>query len=196
MADIAAEENKNAIEVMLDISLEGDLNVHFLGPDRGFNADFMAEIINNNDYTIPGVSDGGAHTKFFTGGAYTTDFLKWLVRDEGKITLEEAHHRLSAMPAQAAGLVDRGQLREGWAADVVVYDIDALGDGDEWIGEIVHDLPAGEWRRIKRAEGYQAIIVNGEVTFDNGECTGATPGELLRNGKSRSASAKRKSAAA
>jgi N-acyl-D-aspartate/D-glutamate deacylase len=186
LAQIGEEEGKHPIHVMLDLSLEGDLNVHFLGPDRGFNADFMAEIINDNSYTIPGVSDGGAHTKFFTGGAYTTDFLKWLVRDEEKITLEEAHYRLAALPAQAAGLKERGVLREGWAADVVVYDINALGDGDEWIGEIVHDLPAGEWRRIKRAEGYQAIIVNGEVTFNNGECTGATPGELLRRGRGKS----------
>ena len=54
-------------------------------------------------FTFPGVSDGGAHTKFFTGGAFTTDFLRWLVRDEQKITLEEAHYRLSALPAHAAG---------------------------------------------------------------------------------------------
>ena len=51
----------------------------------------MAEMMNDSAYTIPGVSDGGAHTKFYTGGAYTTDFLSWLVRDEGLVTLEEAH---------------------------------------------------------------------------------------------------------
>ena len=84
----------------------------------------MAEMINDSPYTFPGVSDGGAHTKFFTGGAFTTDFLRWLVRDEQKITLEEAHYRLSALPAHAAGFRDRGVLREGAAADVVVYDLD------------------------------------------------------------------------
>ena len=191
LGQIAAEENKHPIEVMLDLSLAGDLNVEFLGPDKGFNAEYMAEIINGSDYTIPGVSDGGAHTKFFTGGAYTTDFLYWLVRDEQRITLEEAHYRLSALPARAAGFKNRGVLREGAPADIVVYDLAKLSDGKEWIGEIVEDLPAGEWRRIKRAVGYRAILVNGEITFTDGECTGATPGQLLRWGGVKSSAGER-----
>ena len=77
---------------------------------------------------------------------------------------------------------DRGVLREGAAADVVVYDLDALAIDPPWIGSVEHDLPAGEWRRVQRAVGYKAIIVNGEVTFADGECTGATPGKLLRHG--------------
>ena len=124
----AEEEGKHPIDVMLDLSIAGDLKVEFLGPNRGFNAEFMAEMINDSPYTFPGVSDGGAHTKFFTGGAFTTDFLRWLVRDEQKVTLEEAHYRLSALPAHAAGFRDRGVLREGAAADVVVYDLEELGD--------------------------------------------------------------------
>ena len=52
-----------------------------------------------------------------------------------------------------------------------------------WIGDVVHDLPGGEWRRVQRAKGYKEIIVNGEVTFEDGECTGATPGKLLRHGR-------------
>ena len=91
----------------------------FLGPDKGSNAEFMAEMM-SSPYAIPGVSDGGAHTKFFTGGAWTTDFLAWMVRDEKKITLEEAHYRMSALAAHAAGFRDRGVLREGSPADVIV----------------------------------------------------------------------------
>ena len=72
-------------------------------------------------YTIPGVSDGGAHTKFLTAGSYPTDFLMWMVRDTGKITLEEAHYRLSYLPARAGGFTNRGALVEGAPADVVVY---------------------------------------------------------------------------
>ena len=182
VGDIAREQNKHPIDVMLDLSLAGDLNVEFLGPDRGTNAEFMAEMMNDSEYSIPGVSDGGAHTKFFTGGAYTTDFLSWLVRDEGLVSLEEAHYRLSNLPAQAAGFKDRGVLREGAAADVVVYDMDALAVDPPWIGSVEHDLPADEWRRVQRAIGYKAIIVNGEITFADGACTGATPGKLLRHG--------------
>ncbi len=143
----------------------------------------MAEMINSSPYAIPGVSDGGAHTKFFTGGAFSTDFLRWLVRDEDKVTLEEAHYRLSALPAHAAGLTDRGVLREGAAADIVVYDMEELDLEPQWVGEIAHDLPGGEWRRVQRATGYKSIMVNGEITFDEGECTGATPGRLLRHGR-------------
>jgi N-acyl-D-aspartate/D-glutamate deacylase len=182
VGDIAAEEGKHKIDVMLDLSLAGDLDVEFLGPDKGSNAEFMAEMM-SSPYAIPGVSDGGAHTKFFTGGAYSTDFLTWLVRDEGKITLEEAHYRLSNLAAQAAGFKDRGVLREGAAADVLVYDLDELAIDPPWIGEALYDLPGGEWRRVQRAKGYQQIIVNGEVTFEDGECSGATPGALLRGGR-------------
>jgi len=183
VGDIALEENKHHIEVMLDLSIAGDLQVEFLGPDRGSNAEFMAEMVTGSEYSIPGVSDGGAHTKFFTGGCYTTDFLTWLVRDEAAVSLEEAHYRLSNLPAQAAGFKDRGVLKEGAAADIVVYDLEGLAIDPPWIGKIEHDLPAREWRRVQRAIGYKAIIVNGEITFEDGNCTGATPGKLLRHGQ-------------
>ena len=182
IAQIAEEQGKDVIDAMLDLSIAGELKVEFLGPDRGQNADHMAAMINDSPYTFPGVSDGGAHTKFFTGGAFTTDFLKWLVRDEKKINLEEAHYRLSALPAHAAGFRDRGVLREGAPADVVVYNLEELDVDPHWVGDIEHDFPGGEWRRVQHAIGYKSIIVNGEVTFEDGECTGATPGKLLRHG--------------
>ena len=90
---------------------------------------------------------------------------------------------MSALAAHAAGFRDRGVLREGAAADVVVYDMEELDIEPKWIGEIDHDLPGGEWRRVQRAKGYKEIIVNGETTFADGECTGNTPGKLLRHGR-------------
>ena len=183
LGQIGEEEGKHPLEVMLDLSIATDLKAEFLQPQPECNAEYNAEIINNSMYTFPGVSDGGAHTKFFTGGAFTTDFLRWLVRDEQKVTLEEAHYRMSALPAFAAGFKDRGILREGAWADVVVYDLNGLGIEPEWVGEIVHDLPGGEWRRVQRPKGYKSILVNGVETFSEGKCTGATPGRLLRHGK-------------
>ena len=182
IGQIADEQGKDPIDTMLDLSIAGDLNVEFLGPNRGFNADYTAEMINDSRFTFPGASDGGAHTKFFTGGAFTTDFLRWLVRDEHKISLEEAHYRLSALPAHAAGFRDRGTLREGAAADMVVYNLDELDIEPDWVGEISYDFPGGEWRRVQRAKGYHAIIVNGQTTFEDGRCTGNTSGKLLRHG--------------
>ncbi|HUN60163.1 MAG TPA: amidohydrolase family protein [Candidatus Binataceae bacterium] len=182
LGQIAGEEGKHPADVMVELSLATDLKAEFLQPEQQFNADFNAEIINDSQFTFPGVSDGGAHTKFFTGGAFTTDFLRWIVRDEQKVTLEEAHYRLSALPAHAAGFRDRGYLREGAAADVVVYDLKGLDIEPEWVGEVTHDLPGGEWRRVQRAKGYRSIIVNGVETFAEDKCTGATPGKLLRHG--------------
>ncbi len=106
--------------------------------------------------------------------------LAWLSRDEHALTLEEAHFRLSGLPAWAAGFKDRGTLREGMAADVVVYDLNRLQSLPE---EILHDIPANEWRRVRRCEGYRWIMVNGQPILEEGKCTGATPGKLLRNGR-------------
>jgi N-acyl-D-aspartate/D-glutamate deacylase len=180
--EIADEAGVHPIDAMLDLSLQGGLHVEFLGRDRGQNAEYTAEM-SLSPYTIPGVSDGGAHTKFFTGGSYTTDFLTWLVRDEEQLSLEEAHYRLSYLPAHAAGFRDRGFLREGAPADIVVYALENLAVTPEWVGEVVHDFPGGEWRRVQHAKGYRWILVNGETTFVDGKCTGRTPGKLLRHGR-------------
>ena len=182
VGDLAMANGQHPVDAMLDLALATDLKAEFITPDTDMSADFQGEVM-ASPYTIPGVSDGGAHTKFFTGGSYTTDFLCWLVRDEEKVTLEEAHYRLSQLPAHAAGFKDRGVLREGAPADVVVYDLEKLKVVPEWTGEIVHDFPGGEWRRVQRAEGYRWTLVNGEVTFENGQETGATPGRLLRHGR-------------
>ena len=180
---IAEEENKHYIDVMLDLSLMTDLKTEFLGEGPEFNVDNMAGVLNESPYTVPGVSDGGAHTKFFNGGAWPTDLLTWMVRDTGRVTLEEAHYRMSALAAHAGGFKDRGVLREGAAADIVVYDLDELAIDPPWIGEPVYDMPGGEWRRVQYAKGYHHIFVNGVETFADGVSTGATPGRLLRHGR-------------
>jgi N-acyl-D-aspartate/D-glutamate deacylase len=187
VGDIARDESKHPNDAMLDIAVAGGLDVEFRGGDATSSDPVKVGELMNDPYVMAGVSDGGAHVKFFTGGTYTTDLLAWLVRDTAKLTLEEAHYHLSYLPAQAAGFTDRGYLREGAPADVVVYDLAHLKRLPEWDFEIAHDFPANEWRRIQRAEGYRFILVNGVVTFEEGKCTGATPGQLLRNGKIGSA---------
>ena len=135
-------------------------------------------------YCIPGISDGGAHTKFITTGSYPTDFLIDLVRERGLMDLEQAHWHLSTLPALAAGFHDRGYLQEGMPADIVVYDFEALQLQPRYH---TYDYPADEWRLARKAEGYRWILVNGEVTFVDGECTGSTPGTLLRHGAAEAA---------
>lgn len=185
VGDIAKRDGKHAIDAMLDLALAGDLRVEFATPQGGAQEavpELTAELF-TSPYVLPGLSDGGAHTKFFTGGAFTTDMLCWLVRDTKKLSLEEAHFRLSMLPAFAAGFRDRGYLREGLPADIIVYDLEKLARVPEYVGEIVYDLPGGDWRRIQRAEGYRWTIVNGQITFKDGEPTGKLPGRLLRHGK-------------
>ena len=180
LGEIAKSEGKHHIEAMLDIGLAGDLKVLYKTADiASCDPKKVGELV-RNQHIIPGVSDGGAHTRFFTGGSFTTEILTWLVRDTGQLTLEQAHYRLSYLPAQAAGFTDRGFLREGAPADIVIYDFDKLKRVPEMDYEIAHDFPANEWRRVQRAEGYRWTLVNGEVTFRDGECTGKTPGQLLR----------------
>lgn len=179
VAQIAKTEHKHVIDALLDLSVADDLKTEWLTPLLNNRPDYAKEVM-TSPYTLAGVSDGGAHMKFLTAGIWPTDLLTWMVRDTGILTLEEAHWRLSGMPAWAAGFKDRGLVREGLAADLMIYDLDALAMGSI---EIMEDLPCGEWRRVQRAHGYRWIMVNGEVTFADGTCTGATPGRLLRSGR-------------
>jgi N-acyl-D-aspartate/D-glutamate deacylase len=183
VGEIAKAQGVHPVEAMCQLALASGLEAGFLTQSAtSDNPEFVGELL-ASPYVIPGVSDGGAHTKFLTAGSYTTDTLAWLVRDEKRLSLEEAHYKLSYLPARAAGFKSRGALLEGWPADVVVYDLARLRRVPEWWdSEIAHDFPGGEWRRIQRAEGYRYTLVNGAVTFEDGACTGATPGRLLRHG--------------
>jgi N-acyl-D-aspartate/D-glutamate deacylase len=178
---IAEQEGKHVIDAMLDLSVADDLRTEWAGPVANANIAGYKELM-DSPYSLPGVSDGGAHVKFITPAIYPTEVLSWLVRETGTLSLEEAHFRLSGMSAWAAGLKDRGTLRPGMAADIVIYDYNTVNAIES---EIVHDLPANEWRRVQRAEGYRHIMVNGEVTFNDGQCSGATSGALLYNGAAR-----------
>jgi len=178
---IAEKEGKHVIDAMLDLSVADDLRTEWAGPIANANIAGYKELM-NSPYTMPGVSDGGAHVKFITPAIYPTEVLSWLVRENEVLSLEEAHFRLSGIMAWAAGITDRGTLRAGQAADIVVYDADTVNSRPS---EIVHDLPANEWRRVQKADGYKHIVVNGEETYQDGVCTGNTSGALLRNGAAR-----------
>jgi N-acyl-D-aspartate/D-glutamate deacylase len=92
--------------------------------------------------------------------------------------LEEAHYKLSFVPAWVAGFKDRGCVREGLAADLMIYDLEKLGVKEL---EVANDIPPNNnTRLVQRPTGYRWIMCNGEVTFENGRATGANPGELLR----------------
>ena len=177
VAEIAEQESKHVVDAMLDV-VGDSLDTTFVTPWQTIDMKEMKRLA-NSPFALPGTSDGGAHTKFLTMGTYPTYYIATLARDNEIMDLEQAHWRLSAYPALAAGFRDRGWLREGAPADIIVYDLERL---EVLPRETVHDMPAGSWRRIQRSTGYEWVLVNGEVTFANGECTSATPGKLLRHG--------------
>ncbi len=178
IAEIAKEQGKHPVDALLDLAVEEDLKTEFAMQDS-INADEKAvgEIL-KHPLTLIGASDGGAHTKFLTLGKYPTHFLAHWVRDRQIMTVEEAHWRLSTMLGWAIGIRDRGWLREGMPADIVVYDLEKLGVRPL---ETIRDLPDGDWRRVQKADGYRYTIVNGQITFENGVCTNALPGKMLRS---------------
>ncbi|MEW6472098.1 MAG: amidohydrolase family protein [Actinomycetota bacterium] len=178
LCDIGERLGKHPVDVMLDISVADNLQAMFYAESSASSLDILSEII-TYPYTIPGVSDGGAHTKYFTAGRYPTETIVMFARDNHVLSLEDAHWKLSALPAHCAGFKDRGTLKEGAPADVIVYNLEEL---EVLPDEIVHDFPGGEWRRVQRSKGYKAILVNGEPTFIEGKETGALPGLLLRHG--------------
>ncbi len=166
------------VDLLLDMVVADELKTLFQVPQ--VNSDPAIENqLALEPYGLWGVSDGGAHTKFVTMGSYPTENIIRYVRERQVVELEQAHWRLSNFHAKTAGFRDRGTLTEGAAADVLVYDFEGLKLLDE---EVVEDLPKGEWRRIRKADGYKHVLVNGEKTFVDGEPTGKLPGRLLRHG--------------
>jgi N-acyl-D-aspartate/D-glutamate deacylase len=178
IGEIAKEQGKHPIDVLLDLSVEEDLKTEFAMQGFINNNDEALTTIIKHPLTLIGASDGGAHTKFLTLGRYPTHFLAHWVRDKQIMTLEEAHWRLSAMLGWAIGIRDRGWLREGMPADIVVYELEKLAVRPM---ETIKDLPDGDWRRVQKADGYNYLIVNGQVTFEDGKCTGVLPGKMLRS---------------
>ena len=166
-------------DLFMDIVVDTEAVSDFLLPDA-MSADTakVAQVL-KHPLTLPGTSDGGAHVKFWSGGHFSTDMIMWMVRESGQMTLEEMHFKLSGLPAKVFNLTDRSTLKKDSAADIVIYDYEALGYR-RFQYDIAHDLPGGEWRRICKPEGIEYVLVNGEVTFRNGtECTGAVPGQLI-----------------
>jgi N-acyl-D-aspartate/D-glutamate deacylase len=180
IAELAEMTGKDPVDAWLDFALSEDLKTEF-GLIDFVNGDKHAvgEIL-KHPYTHLSVSDGGAHTRYLTISAWPTYFLSKWIRDEKLMSLEDAHWKMSALPAWLIGLRDRGLLREGMAADVIVYDFAKLNlmyDTPVY----ANDFPGGERRLIQKPVGLHYTLVNGVVTFEDGNCTNALPGKLLRS---------------
>jgi N-acyl-D-amino-acid deacylase len=135
--------------------------------------------------TLIGLGDGGAHYGFICDSSFPTTLLAYWTRDREKgarLPLPQAVHALSRANAVAVGMTDRGLIAPGMKADINVIDYDRL---TLHAPRIVTDLPAGGKRMIQDADGYDATIVSGVVTYRGGIPTGALPGRLVRGGAFR-----------
>ncbi|GHJ29770.1 MULTISPECIES: N-acyl-D-amino-acid deacylase family protein [Streptomyces] len=133
---------------------------------------------------VLGLSDAGAHCRLICDASTPTSMLTHWVRDRSRgarLPLEFVVKKQTWEPAQLYGLRDRGLLRPGYRADINIIDLDRLSLRSP---EFVHDLPAGGGRLIQKADGYVATVVAGEITFREGEATGALPGRLVRGTRS------------
>jgi N-acyl-D-aspartate/D-glutamate deacylase len=133
-----------------------------------------------NPFSHISLSDGGAHIRYLTISTWPVHFLSYWVRDRHLLSLEQAHYKMSALPAWLANFKERGTLRIGDWADIMVYNLEELGyvyDKPTYAS----DFPGGEWRRMQKPTGMRYILVNGAVTFESNTCTGALPGKLLRS---------------
>ncbi|TMJ66345.1 MAG: hypothetical protein E6G83_10630 [Alphaproteobacteria bacterium] len=177
IGQIAEKEGKRVIDAFLDLAVEEKLETRFLQAENNVDDEALTKILTHPNAVI-GLGDGGAHVQFHGGYGYITKLLGEWVREKQVMSLEQAVRRLTFDSASTFGIYDRGMLRPGLAADIVIFDPATVNCGHE---EVVHDFPAGGWRIKEPAEGVYATIVNGQVLLQEGKHTGALPGRVLRN---------------
>ena len=133
--------------------------------------------------SVISLADGGAHCGVLCDCSVPTSLLSYFVRDRQRghrLPLEWTVHQQTRATAMAVGLADRGLVRPGFKADLNLIDFERLQMGRP---RIVYDLPANGRRIVQDATGYVATVVSGEVTFEEGEHTGALPGRLVRGSR-------------
>lgn len=179
VAELAEERGTGKLDTFLDLALAEELQTSFRTRMSEVARQFVHHVVETgvkDPIVMAGSSDGGAHLASFTGADYSTRLLaEWV--PAGALSLEQAVWRLAGMPATVHGLRDRGFLRAGAWADVVVYDPATLAAGEAYLAR---DFPADTERYVVDATGYRAVLVNGEVLLEDGTHTGALPGHVLR----------------
>jgi N-acyl-D-amino-acid deacylase len=178
----AALRNLTPHEYAYDLLLRDEGRAILFLPGANYrdgNLDAAREMV-AHPHTVLGLGDGGAHYGMICDASFPTFYLQTWVRDAcgaRKTDLAGAIAALSSQPARAVGLNDRGQLSVGYRADINVIDLDRLR---LHAPSVVYDLPAGGRRLSQGADGYAVTIKSGEVTYRDGQHTGALPGGLVR----------------
>ncbi|MBI2704186.1 MAG: amidohydrolase family protein [Actinobacteria bacterium] len=182
VADIAAERGDgNPFDTLLDIVLEDDLRT-VLWPRPTDNDDAswsLRQQVWADDRAMLGGSDAGAHLDRMCGSTYTTRFLADTIRGRKLVPIERAIHMMTEQPAELFGLHNRGVVREGFVADLVVFDPETVNSEQ---ATLVEDLPGGTARLTAGAQGITHVLVNGIETVRDNAATGTLAGRILRSG--------------
>jgi N-acyl-D-amino-acid deacylase len=175
VGELSRRHNKHPVEVILDLALDND-NRMFVQPIVN---ERPADVLNllKHPRTLATFSDSGAHVCQEMGSSLQTHLLSYWVRNKQQFTLEEAVRMLTFDNASAWELPDRGLIRTGYAADLVVFDEDRI---KPQLPTVEQDLPGGARRLVQKADGIAATIVNGAVAIENGEATGHSGGQVLK----------------
>jgi N-acyl-D-amino-acid deacylase len=177
VGEIAKAQGKGIIDAFLDLVVEENLDTAFLHGENNVDDDAVAKILTYPNAVI-GLSDGGAHVQFQSGFGFSTRLLSEWVREKKVMSLEQAVRRLTFESASIFGLYDRGLLRPGMVADIVIFDPDTVKPLPL---EVLHDFPTGAKRIKEPAQGIHMTIVNGQVLMEDGKHSGNLPGRVLRN---------------
>jgi N-acyl-D-aspartate/D-glutamate deacylase len=182
LGEIAVEQGKSPFDAMLDLAISEGLRTSFMpAPIGGDEALWHTRgKLWADDRTLIGASDAGAHLDMIDTFAFSTQVLGNGVRKFGVISLEQAIHQMTQIPAEAFGLIDRGVLRVGWNADIVIFNAETVGSGPVYMKS---DLPCNEPRVYADAFGVDHVFVNGVQTIRNGEHTNSLPGKVIRSGQ-------------
>ena len=174
--DLATERGVTPADVMLDLAVSENLQTEFSMKDfLHVDPNGVTAILSHPRIHI-GASDAGAHIAQFCGAGDTSYLLARWVRDLKAFTLEKAVHRLTGELADAFGIRNRGRLAVGQAADLVLFNPDAIDRGRE---DFVSDVPGGGNRYVRHATGIDLVAVNGAVTWERGSYTDARAGEIV-----------------
>jgi N-acyl-D-amino-acid deacylase len=177
LGEVAKTQGKGVIDCLCDLTIEENLDTEWLHGENNVDEEAVAKILTYPNAII-GLSDGGAHVQFQSGFGFSTRLLSEWVREKKIMSLEQAVRRLTFESASTFGLYDRGLLRPGMIADIVIFDPDTVKPLPL---EVLHDFPTGAKRIKEPAQGIHMTIVNGEVLLEDGKHTGNLPGRVLRN---------------
>ena len=177
VAEVAAERGVDPVLAMIDLALEADLDQFFLQPFGNEDPNAVLDML-RHPHTIVATSDTGAHVSQVMDSSIPTHLLAYWVRDRQEISLEDAVRKLTSAPARLWGFTDRGLVREGYTADLNVFDPEAIGPA---MPQVAYDFPTGARRLKQGSRGIAATIVAGRVLMRDGTHTGDLPGQLLRS---------------